>query len=1384
MMKELLLTVLNMSISGGIVIIAILLARLILKKAPKKWSYLLWGAAAFRLCCPVSIKSAISLFSLVPKAPENAEKAASAAGMLEYIPSIVRPTPAPISLTTPLPDITPLPQITSTATVTGIPTATATSIQASTVTSIPEAISPVTAAPTPTTGVIAGITENIGGAGGAGSTVQAASVSLVQALMTAAVVLWIVGMIALIAYSVIGYIKIYRKMSAAVRLEGNIYQSELVRSPFILGFIRPKIYIPFGLSPEAQSYVLAHEKYHLKRGDHIIKVFSFLLLALHWFNPLCWLAFYLSNKDMELSCDEKVLGDQLDIRRQYSTTLLSFAVGKQFPSASPLAFGESGVRSRIKNAMNYKKPKFIVTVIALVLSLAVLAACIANPNDSIITPGPQEANASAQPTAEPTAEPTEVPTAEPREYYTVDETDLMKLTWLEYGNDFTSLYEKYGKSVTINEVFEDENGMPCIVRDGVVYHLGLDFLSMAMVYNTNDPSGTYANEDEVYDAWWRYFVIRFNHLLPELPLYCTEYHNVYNSMIKGTEEHPVNPYSSTVKALTYWSSEKPENDIIIGNAAELTGCFRVPDFGKSKAEASDADISDLVNGLEIFSMTEDGSFVVNETAVKNLEQIIDEDGNKEFRITIHDDLKFSDGSPITALDYIAQPLASLTPVYTQAAWREISGRSILGWEGQFQFYAGPGSAEGKKELAGIRLYDEHTFGFILDGKIEAGYYFDFLFKFPLYAIPKELFIEDCEIRDDGNGCYLSDDFYQRDGDTYLKAQFIRDQGGYATESEHTGSRWSGPYAVKEYDKNTHTAVLVRNPYFKGNYEGVKPQIEKIIYKKINPDTVLEDLKTGKLDVGSDFGLTEDVSKALDAVEASEGKLYYTHYTAARYGKLAFRCDYGPVQFAAVRRAIAYCMDRKQLANDMNAGSGTVVDGPYQTDMRMYKSAIENGMSLNSYELSLEAAIECLEEDGWVYNADGSAYSGSGVRYKRIPEDRISEDDKAYHSLDDTYQTVKVGEYYYMPLVLNWCGSTENVFTDMLVPALADNANIEAAGMKVYHNELYYSSMLDEFYQQWCYGYSYGHDHGYGHIHNPKYCVFNFARALPKPRYDYSWQYTVDQGMYADYSACYIKDTADIVFNGNIEEKLEYAHNVSERYIAIEAAGEFYDINDYSDVSIVNESIAPNGERMYLVHIPAERLRFNSDYGYVLVSGGRVIGTFSDPTALMGESGMNGAIETAREYLLAAGYSEAASLSSLRLTIASENEDGTIRFFVSFNSPPFYVAVENGTVLYTSPDLGTVDGYLRLLYPRYFGLRSDALAVYITKSHDNDGYLCRLLDENSSSNPVEDFSGLPRISLDEMKIILSTYDVDRDSIKVYIPEQWEDMRQLIMSELFY
>ena len=289
------------------------------------------------------------------------------------------------------------------------------------------------------------------------------------------------------------------------------------------------------------------------------------------------------------------------------------------------------------------------------------------------------------------------------------EFQVMTLGNYKYDEDYTSLYNKFGANITIADVEEDEEtGFAYITVDGTKYELGLDFLTMAMVYNTT-PAGDYATEDDVYAAWWRLYITRWNYLLPEVPLYSNEYYDLYNAEIKGVQEHPTNPFWGPHRALIDWSSEKADNSIILGSSTELSGQFRVPSFGKSSPGSSDNDIGYLTTGLSTVETTKEGGYVWNDTVVESHEEKINEDGTLTYTIKVKDDLKFSDGSAVTAKDYIAFSLASLTPVYTEAASRESSGRTIVGWEKAYQLYTGPGSEEGTKELAGIHLIDDYTF---------------------------------------------------------------------------------------------------------------------------------------------------------------------------------------------------------------------------------------------------------------------------------------------------------------------------------------------------------------------------------------------------------------------------------------------------------------------------------------------------------------------------------------------------------------------------------------------------------------------------------------------------------------------------------------------------
>lgn len=321
-MERIFLTVLNMSITSGYVILAVLAARFVIRRAPKKYSYLLWSVVGFRLICPVSFNSVFSLFRLRLFDLSAAQR--SGANTLSYIPENIG-------------------LMTSPQVATGIP-------------AVNEVINHSLPAATMHT-----------------------SVNPMQIWIAAGAFIWMAGMAVMLLYSLIGYGMLRYRMRNAILFKKNVYQSDQVRSPFILGFVRPKIYIPFGLEERMQQYVLLHERYHLKRKDHLVKLAAFLLLTLHWFNPLCWLAFALMGKDMEMSCDERVLQEGKNIRKLYSTALLSFAANRRFPAPGPLAFGETGVKERIKNVLHWKKPKLYLTALAVSACCIVVAACAANP---------------------------------------------------------------------------------------------------------------------------------------------------------------------------------------------------------------------------------------------------------------------------------------------------------------------------------------------------------------------------------------------------------------------------------------------------------------------------------------------------------------------------------------------------------------------------------------------------------------------------------------------------------------------------------------------------------------------------------------------------------------------------------------------------------------------------------------------------------------------------------------------------------------------------------------------------------------------------------------------------------------------------------------------
>lgn len=315
-MGDIFLKLLNMSITAGWLILAVLCIRLLFRKIPKWVNCLLWGVVAIRLICPFSIESQ---FSILPSTEPIKSSTVVEGEVQNYIPSID-----------------------------------------SRLTIVENTINPM-------------LTETF-------AYNESDSAAPLQIVTYAAGLVWCCGMVLLIIFAMGSAVKLHKLVKEAVCVRDNIYICDVVKSPFILGIFRPRVYLSSALREREMDYILAHESAHLKRKDHWWKALGYLLLCIHWFNPLCWMAYSLLCKDIELACDEKAAKDMtFHEKKEYSKVLLSCARQRSLIMVCPLAFGEVGVKERVKSVLNYKKPTLWI-MIATVAVLVILAVCfLTNP---------------------------------------------------------------------------------------------------------------------------------------------------------------------------------------------------------------------------------------------------------------------------------------------------------------------------------------------------------------------------------------------------------------------------------------------------------------------------------------------------------------------------------------------------------------------------------------------------------------------------------------------------------------------------------------------------------------------------------------------------------------------------------------------------------------------------------------------------------------------------------------------------------------------------------------------------------------------------------------------------------------------------------------------
>ncbi len=511
-------------------------------------------------------------------------------------------------------------------------------------------------------------------------------------------------------------------------------------------------------------------------------------------------------------------------------------------------------------------------------------------------------------------------------------------------------------------------------------------------------------------------------------------------------------------------------ELIYGSGTEISGDWAHGAIWTNNA--TDNMIRGLMNDYSTVSLDQGGALVINKSTAESIDSKINADGTKTFTVKIAEDLVFNDGTPIKAKHYVASLLLFSHPTLLKLGSKSTAHLTYVG---------GDAYAKGKTMVfKGVKLLDDYTYSLTVNAD-KVPYYYDLSYA-SLSPLPIHMWLgaeEDYPVKDFGRGAYLRG---KMDEDT-LKPKV--EHARFLSEGRVT----AGPYNLISYDTGAKQAVLEINPNYKGNFEGQKPHVQKLIIVKAEDETQFDALKTGAINLISSLTGGVDINAALDIVNAPEGGFDYVTFERNGYGKLMFQCDFGPTQFKAVRYAIAHLLDRPEFANTFTQGYGGLVHGPYGLAMWMYKESEEElNEKLNTYSYSLDEATKLLEEDGWVLDANGSPWT-SGIRYKEVTAEEAGE----------YKHNVKAGGKTLMPLIIEWASSENNPVSELLVTMLANNPDVATVGMEIRQNVMTFAELLNWMYRDKSVGDQYG---------VPTYGMYNLATNFT-PTYDMSYSWTLD-----------------------------------------------------------------------------------------------------------------------------------------------------------------------------------------------------------------------------------------------------------------------------------
>lgn len=532
--------------------------------------------------------------------------------------------------------------------------------------------------------------------------------------------------------------------------------------------------------------------------------------------------------------------------------------------------------------------------------------------------------------------------------------------------------------------------------------------------------------------------------------------------------------------------KKADGQVVIGTSTEASGDWAYSAFVRNP-NATDNAVMKLTDDMYTIQSNQHGDYVINKTVVKSYERIEEENGNVTFKFVINDGLKFNNGEPVTAENFVAWKMFLCSPAGKEMGVVSATYNMLPG---------GLAYRNGETNvLSAVRLYDEKTFSITIAKTGEDGetsylpYYYDLTYSEMQAVNLNYWFGEGWSVKDDGEGVY----FVNADGKEFT-AETVGDTvtaGRFATGNRVT----AGPYNLVSYDQSSSEIVLEVNENYNGNFEGQKPGIQKLVIVKTSDDTVMDMISTGQIQIYSGIADGAQVNAVLDLIEAGTIDSSPSQYDRAGYGYFGFACDLGPAQFTEFRQAVAYLLNRVEFAQTFCQGWGSVVHGPYCTAFTM-TSKTDIDKKVNHYDYNPEKAVELLKQAGFVYNADGSDYvDGSGeVRYAKVTEEQA----RYYES----FNKVLADGTILMPATLNWASSEGNSVSALLTTMLASSDATKAAGVSIVKTEMTFPSLLSYMYRQEMNG-------AVGDFSVPTYNMFNLATGYNGGVYDEAYNWTTN-----------------------------------------------------------------------------------------------------------------------------------------------------------------------------------------------------------------------------------------------------------------------------------